>query len=360
VPDWGSLITLLPIAMAALVVLYLLWNVARFATAPPTRRGVRRLTPVPPPGVHMPGPTFAPVFGAVGAFLLMFGLIAGGPALPLGVVALFLTLLYWGREALTDYDHIPDVATEGGSMTLLPAVVHQGPPPGVHMPGPSFRPFLGALGSALLVFGVVFGGWFLVAGVVVLVITLLGWLRDARAEFVAVEEADETGHIDTGPAPRWPLPTLAAIVGIVVIAAILQSKILPIGSGAVPVASPGASGAPAPSGSGSAGGSQAPGGGGGPSAAPIAADVIVTAEGIQWTTPSVQAPTGKAFSLALDNRDTQPHDIAIKDASGKEVYKTDVVTGPKVQIFQAPALTGGAYTFACTIHPNMTGTLTAG
>ena len=50
----------------------------------PKRRGVRRLTPVAPAGLHMPGPTFAPLFGAVGAFLLVFGLVAGGIALWLG------------------------------------------------------------------------------------------------------------------------------------------------------------------------------------------------------------------------------------------------------------------------------------
>src|SRR4051794_1394096 len=243
VPDWGGLIALLPIALAALVLLYLIWSIFRMATAPPRRRGVRRLTPLPPPGVHMPGPTYAPLFGAIGAFLLLFGLIAGGPALWLGAIALALTLLYWGREAMADYDHIPEVAAQGGTITVLPAVIHDGPPAGVHMPGPSFRPILAAIGATLLVFGFVVEGWIMVAGVVVLVITLLGWLRDARHEFVATVDADETGHIDNGPAPRWPVPTFIAIVAIIAVAAVLASNVLPIGSGNVPAASPGASGA---------------------------------------------------------------------------------------------------------------------
>ena len=87
VPDWGGLIALLPIALGALVFLYLIWNIFRMATAPPKRRGVRRLTPVAPPGLHMPGPTYAPLFGAVGAFLLVFGLVAGGIALYFVLVA---------------------------------------------------------------------------------------------------------------------------------------------------------------------------------------------------------------------------------------------------------------------------------
>jgi hypothetical protein len=355
VPDWGSLIGLLPIAIAALVVVYVIWNLVRLAKAGPRRRGVRRLTPATPDGIHMPGPTFAPIFGAIGAFLLMFGLIAGGPALWLGAIALTLTLLYWGREALTDYDHIPEVAAEGGTVTMLPAVVHDGPPAGVHMPGPSFRPFLGALGSTLLVLGLVLEGWLMVAGIIVLVITLLGWLVDARRDYAATEEADLTGHIDNGPPPRWPLPTFAAIVAIVVVASILASGILPIGAGNAAAGSPGASGSAAPPASGQ------PSGAPPPSQAPIDADTVITAHGIDWTTKAVTAPAGKAFKLALDNQDNGvPHDIVIKDGSGTQVYKTEVVTGPKAQVFEAPALSAGAYPFVCSIHPNMAGTLTAG
>ena len=54
-----------------------------------------------------------------------------------------------------------------------------------------------------------------------------------------------------------------------------------------------------------------------------------------------------------------PHDVAIRDAGGAEVFKTPIVTGPDVAVFDVPALDAGAYTFVCTIHPNMTGTLTA-
>ena len=356
VPDWGGLIALLPIALGALVFLYLIWNIFRMATAPPKRRGVRRLTPVAPPGLHMPGPTYAPLFGAVGAFLLLFGLVAGGIALWLGAIALTLTLLYWGREAMGDYDHIPEVAAEGGTVTILPAVVHDGPPPGVHMPGPSFRPILGAIGSTLLVFGFVVGGWFLAAGAIVLIITLLGWLRDARREWAATVDADETGHIENGPAPRWPLPTFLAIVGIIAVAAVLASGILPLGSGNLPAGSPGASGASgAPPASGGPGSGAPP-----PSAAAIDADVVITAQGIAWATPTVTAPAGKGFKLALDNKDPGvPHDIVIKDQAGAQVFKTEVVTGPKAQVFDAPSLQPGSYPFVCSIHPNMTGTLTA-
>ena len=48
----------------------------------------------------------------------------------------------------------------------LPAVVHEGPPEGVHMPGPSFRPLLASLGAAILLAGLVFGAWLLAVGTI--------------------------------------------------------------------------------------------------------------------------------------------------------------------------------------------------
>ena len=45
---------------------------------------------------------------------------------------------------------------------------------------------------------------------------------------------------------------------------------------------------------------------------------------------------------------------------GTTHVKGDLVTGPKMVDYAVPALAAGTYTFTCSIHPNMTGTLTAG
>ncbi len=50
VPDWGSLVGLIPILLAILMFLFITWTIYRFATAGPKRRGKRRMEPVPPPG----------------------------------------------------------------------------------------------------------------------------------------------------------------------------------------------------------------------------------------------------------------------------------------------------------------------
>src|SRR5438093_4411311 len=145
IPDWGSIVAMLPVLIFALSVVVLAILFLNLARAPKPGRGKQRLQPIAPQGVHMPGPSWAPIFAAIGTFLLFLGLVFGGPILVLGVIGLGLTLLYWLVEALRIYEH--DV---GATAPALPVAAHEGPPPGVHMPGPSFLPFLGALGMAML------------------------------------------------------------------------------------------------------------------------------------------------------------------------------------------------------------------
>ncbi len=199
IPDWGAIIALLPILIIFVVVAVLLWVFLRLWHAPKAQRGKGRIEPKTPAGIHMPGPSFAPILASFGAFTLFLGLVFGGLMLVVGGIILAVTLLYWLAEALRVYDH--DL---GETAPPLPAVVHDGPPPGVHMPGPSFRPFLGAIGAAMLMLGLVFGEWLLLAGLIALVVTLVGWLVDARKEYVQVVEADRTGHLENIPAPRTP------------------------------------------------------------------------------------------------------------------------------------------------------------
>jgi hypothetical protein len=351
-PDWGKLIALIPILLAGLVFLYLAWIIYRFATAGPTRRGMHRMPPVTPAGIHMPGPSFAPMLAAVGGFFLVFGMVAGGIWLWVGLVILVITLLYWGREAIRDYDRIPAAGAAGQVPAGALPAPRGTPPAGVHIPPPSFRPLLVSIGFTVLVASMVIGGWALIFGFLAVVVTAIGWLWDSRREYAATEEADRTGHLDLGGAPAWPKATFAALAIIVGLAIVFSSGIL------------GGSGGGTASASGAPGASAAPGGGGAtaseaPSAAPKA-DVVVVAENITWVETSLTAPAGAPFTMALDNRDSGvPHDVWIKDAGGADVFKGELVTGPAVVVYDVPALPAGQYTFVCTVHSNMTGTLTA-
>jgi plastocyanin len=125
-----------------------------------------------------------------------------------------------------------------------------------------------------------------------------------------------------------------------------------------PVPSGAASGAPssAPSTQASSPASGAPSSA--PSASTSGAVVTITAQGIAFTTHEVTAPSG-GFTLAFDNEDNGvPHDVQIKDASGSKVFETEIFPGVATRQYQVPALQPGAYTFACTVHSNMTGMLT--
>lgn len=345
IPDWGGLIALLPVGILLLLVIGLGWTFRRLLRAAPARRGVSRVQPKSPAGVHMPGPSLAPFLAAIGTFLLFVGLVFGGVALILGAIALVITLLYWLAEGLRVYDH--DIEP---TRTIVPSQVDAVPPPGVHVPGPSFRPLLGALGTALLFLGLVFGGWLLAVGALALVVGLLGWLADARGEYVKTVEADRTGHMENLPAPRTPSRLFATLAVLVVAAAVLQSGVLTTGSanGDTPGSpKPGGSAAPAP------GAAESPPGGG------ASADVTVEAKGVAFTQTSWAGPANKPFTIAFDNEDSgTPHNIVLKDSSGAQVWKGDIFSGVETRIYDIPALPAGAYTFACSVHPNMSGTAT--
>ena len=353
IPDWGVLIGLLPVGVVIILVLILLRTARSLATAAPARRGYQRTVPRTPAGIHMPGPSWAPIFASIGLFLLFLGLVFEGIILVLGATALVLTLLYWLGEGLHLYDR--DISTP----STLPAVIHEGPPPGVHMPGPSYRPFLGAFGVFALMLGLVFGGLLLAVGVIALVVTLLGWGADGVKEYRKTVEADTTGHLENIPAPNTPSRLLTTLVVLIVGAAVLQSGILTPdqanggdggGSGAPPSGAPVSS----PPDGGGAPGSDAPPPPDGP-----AADVRVTAQGIEFVEKTWTGPADTPFTIAFANEDpATPHNIELNDASGAVAWKGDLFPGVETRVYEVPALPAGEYTFVCIVHPNMTGTAT--
>jgi plastocyanin len=349
-PDWGALIALLPVGMAAVIVVWLVMTIRRFRGAPKARRGKTRIKPQTPAGIHMPGPSFSPFFAAIGVTLLFFGLVFGGAILPLGVLALVLTLLYWFAEGMRLYDHDVEVTAP-----TLPAVIHDGAPEGVHMPGPSFRPIIGALGMAILMFGLVFGGWLLLAGVLALIFTLFGWLGDAVGEYRQTVKADQTGHMENLPAPKTPSMLLTALGVLFIGGILLQTGILPPKSAngstvAGAPASPGASGSVAPSGAPASGAPASPGPKG---------DISITAQGVAFLESAVTGPADKPFTIAFINQDAgTTHNVELKDATGAVAFKGEIFPGVASRVYDVPALKAGTYTFVCTVHSTMTGTLT--
>jgi plastocyanin len=349
IPDWGALIALIPIAIMTLVIVVFAILFWRLLSAPRANRGFQRIEPATPAGIHMPGPSLSPILAAVGGFMLVLGVILGGAMLVVGGIAFALTLLYWLAEAIRVYDR-----ENASSVPPLPVVAHDGPPAGVHMPGPSFRPFLGAIGATLLMLGLVFGGWLLAVGAIALVVTLLGWLVDAVKEYRKTVEADQTGHLENIPAPRTPALLLGTLAVLLVGGIVLQTGILPPKSANGEAGTPGASGAP-------------PVGSGGPpaataSAAPLpAGDVTVTALAISFVEKTITAPADAPFTIVFDNQAAGvAHDVDLIDTAGTKVFNSEPIVGPSSTVYDVGALPAGTYTFICSLHPipDMTGTAT--
>lgn len=341
-PDWGELIKLIPVALLGVVVLFFAVTIRRYATAGPARRAPARFTPIAPPDIHMPGPSYSPVFAAVGMGAVFWGLVVGGVALWIGLALLVVALMYWGREAIREYDRATHVET-------LPAVVdgsssmarRAGPPAGVHMPGPSFRPVLGAIGTAAVLAGLVFGGWLLAAGLIIFAVTLVGWLPDARAEYDKAVEADSTGHLENPPPPGWPRRLLQVGIVLFVVAALFQTGILP------PRVAGTATGSPGPT----------------ASEAPPATAFKITAKDITFDVKAITVKADAPFTIDFVNNDVPgvTHNVEIRATDGTTVIeKQDVVNGGGSVTYQYQPLAAGSYVFICSIHPvpNMTGTIT--
>ena len=334
IPDWGALIDLLPVFLALAVLLWIGSLIRRFSTAGPSRRRPARTAPVAPANLHMPGPSWAPILAAAGVFLLFYGLVLGGLLLLVGLAALVASLLFWMREGLSDYDQV------AGGPPALPAVAHEGPPPGVHMPGPSFRPLLVSLGFALLVAGLVFGELLLAVGALAMVVALLGWLRDARMEYVKTEEADMSGHLENIAPPKPPTRLVGFFVVLTVLAACVQAGVLPPSSGGA-----------------------GPDGSAVPPEAPTTADFTIVAKGIAYDTKSLEVEAGKPFTILFKNEDPSsvPHDIDVRESDAKTVViDHPTINGGQEVVYEFKALDPGTYVFICSIHPipAMTGTLT--
>jgi tetratricopeptide (TPR) repeat protein/plastocyanin len=125
----------------------------------------------------------------------------------------------------------------------------------------------------------------------------------------------------------------------------------------IPSAAPGASAAPAVS--------AAPGASTAPSAAPVGSPAAVTlqqtAQNVAFGTTTLAGPANAPFTIHFANNDTGvQHDIVITEPGGNPVFTGALIDGGTATDYTIPALPAGTYTFKCSLHPVMTGTLTVG
>jgi plastocyanin len=121
-----------------------------------------------------------------------------------------------------------------------------------------------------------------------------------------------------------------------------------------------ASPTPPPVASGSPGASAEPSGGASAEASANPNQVTISAMGVAYEQSQVTAPAGKPFQISFTNKDAgTPHNVSIHQGgpTGNEVFKGDIFPGVATKIYDVPALTAGQYSFVCTVHPTMIGTL---
>jgi cytochrome c oxidase subunit II len=95
------------------------------------------------------------------------------------------------------------------------------------------------------------------------------------------------------------------------------------------------------------------------SAAPGQVEIQLAAKDVKFDKASLEVPADKPFTIKFQNDDPSvAHDVAIHDSAGQEVFKGEIFQGVDTRTYPVPPLKAGSYTFLCTVHPNMTGTLT--
>lgn len=230
------------------------------------------------------------------------------------------SVLQAGLASLTAQDYL-----QVGIFTVLSLVVA-----GVVATGWRWAPLLGA----------VFGALLFLAALVPTVLSLAHPPGAAAYLAVILIDAFTLGTIVTGiaamvqnyrggeqrPTPRWLVPGASALVALSV------GMVL-----AIALAQTGRSGGTAAD----------------VSAQALASLPAVTADHIKFTSATLEAHSGQTVTLQLVNHDSTPHTFTI-DALHVNVQ---MPPGQTVLALFVPAK-AGTYTFYCSLHPSMTGTIT--
>ena len=86
----------------------------------------------------------------------------------------------------------------------------------------------------------------------------------------------------------------------------------------------------------------------------------VTGRNIAFEPTSLTAPADQPFTITFTNNDAGiPHNVVIHRGRppARALRRRDLRRRGR-RLYPIPALQAGTYAFSCTVHPNMTGTLT--
>ena len=112
-------------------------------------------------------------------------------------------------------------------------------------------------------------------------------------------------------------------------------------------------------GDGNGGGSSDDGASGGTTVTVENGNVDLSADNLEFSATTIEAPAGEEFTITFTNLETQPHNVAVDtEEGGDEIVTGEVITGPDAETtITVPALEPGEYYFMCDVHPDMNGTI---
>jgi mono/diheme cytochrome c family protein/plastocyanin len=100
---------------------------------------------------------------------------------------------------------------------------------------------------------------------------------------------------------------------------------------------------------------------GGPSAPPASTVLEISASSsLKFDASEFSVPADVAFQIHFKNDEAGvPHNVEVRDGAGASLMRGEIITGVAEATYDVAALSAGTYPFICSVHPNMTGTITA-
>lgn len=349
-PLWSTLLQYIPLLLLLLTVVVVLMT-ARAWARNRALNASRVPGPMPagpvPEGLHMPSNSLWPFVAPIGLLLIFFSLAVGGgegtflniPIALAGVVIGVIGATGWYLDARHEYDqldahgHQGQLASGDATPSAPAAVVI---PEGIHMPGNSAWPFLAPIGLFFIFLGLALGPLLIVAGACMGIAAAIGWYIDANREYVQVEAGHHPEPLTRDPVKVFPHRLVPVFGGLAAIAIVLTLgpwllTFLP---------------------------QQAAAGDEGPPA--TTTPYLSASAATHFDQGRIVIPANTPVVLTFDNKQAGvPHNVHIEDPAAKDTYvfAGSDVTGVATIEYQLPPLPAGTYTYVCTIHPPMTGTL---
>lgn len=94
---------------------------------------------------------------------------------------------------------------------------------------------------------------------------------------------------------------------------------------------------------------------------PPEVEASIDANNLAFSTAELAVPADTPFEMFFRNLEGVPHNVAVyRDSSAADkIFVGETITNAAVT-YEVPALAPGEYFFRCDVHPDMTGTMTAG